>query len=141
MMTSLDSLQQGNVKNSKKPIKILNIEGENLRMFWSIWGISMEFYGKAWLMIILKVRKNHGFTLSLEITFLVKTTGGSNWPISLFRVNVLLFWLVFIYGKTKIWIMHCPTYAKYVHFLQSFLMEVVSEFRCLYFVYFCLYFR
>ena len=33
MMTSLDSLQQGNVKNPKKPIKILNIEGENLRMF------------------------------------------------------------------------------------------------------------
>ena len=130
MITSLDSLQKGNVKNFKKPIKILNIEGENLRMFWSTCGISMEFYGKAWLMIILKFRKNHGFTLSLE-----------NWPISLFRVNVLLFWLVFIYGKTKIWIMHCPTYAKYVHFLQSFLMEVVSEFRYLYFVYFCLYFR
>ena len=33
MMTSLDSLQQANVKNSKNSIKILNIEGENLRMF------------------------------------------------------------------------------------------------------------
>ena len=31
-------------------------------------------------MIILKVTKNRGFTLSLEDTFLKKPQGGSNWP-------------------------------------------------------------
>ena len=32
MMTSLDSLQQGNVKKSKKSMKIVNIEAENLHI-------------------------------------------------------------------------------------------------------------
>ena len=55
MLTSLVSLQQGNVKKSKKSMKIVNIEGENFQIFWTAQGILMEFSGKMWLMIILKV--------------------------------------------------------------------------------------
>ena len=33
-----------------------------------------------WLMIILKVIKKQGFTLSIESTFLEKPHGGLNWP-------------------------------------------------------------
>ena len=33
MLTSLLSLQQGNVKKSEKSMKIVNIEGENLHIF------------------------------------------------------------------------------------------------------------
>ena len=39
-------------------------------------GISMKFSGKMWLMMILKVTKNQGFTLSLEDTVLEKPQGG-----------------------------------------------------------------
>ena len=35
----------------------------------------MKFSGKMQLMIILKVRKNQGFTLSLEDTFFEKSQG------------------------------------------------------------------
>ena len=35
---------------------------------------------KMWLMIILKVTKNQGFTFSLEDTVFEKPQGGSNWP-------------------------------------------------------------
>ena len=44
---------------------------------------------RMWLIIILKFTKIQGFTLSLEHTFLEKLQGGSNWPPSLLRVNVL----------------------------------------------------
>ena len=52
----------------------------------------MKFSGKMWLMIILKVTKKLGFTLSLENIFLEKPQGGggSNWPPSLLRVKFLL---------------------------------------------------
>ena len=61
MLTSLVSLQQGNLKNYEKFMKIVNYDGENPLMFWTTRGISMEFSGKMWLMIILKVTKNQGF--------------------------------------------------------------------------------
>ena len=58
-------------------------------------GISIKFSGKMWLMIILKVTKKQGFTLSLSLenTFLEKPprggdgggAGGSNSPPRLFR--------------------------------------------------------
>ena len=54
---SLVSLQQGKVKKSENPMKIVNIEGENLYIFWTSWGISMKFSGR-WLMIILNHKKN-----------------------------------------------------------------------------------
>ena len=41
-------------------------------------------------MIILKVTKKQGFTLSLEDTFFKKPHGGSNLPSSRFRVKTLL---------------------------------------------------
>ena len=55
MLTPLVSLQQGNVKKSKKSMKIANIEGQHFHIFWTTQGILMEFSGKMWLMIILKV--------------------------------------------------------------------------------------
>ena len=44
-------------------MKIFNIEGENLRIFYRNWGISMKFSGKIWLMVTLKVTKKPGFHL------------------------------------------------------------------------------
>ena len=37
--------------------KIVNIEGENLHIFWTTWGISMMLSGKMWFIIILKITK------------------------------------------------------------------------------------
>ena len=37
--------------------QLVNIEGENLHIFWITWGISLKFSEKAWLMIIFKVTK------------------------------------------------------------------------------------
>ena len=36
----------------------------------------MNFSGKMWLMIILKITQKQGFTLSVESTFLEKPQGG-----------------------------------------------------------------
>ena len=58
MLTSLIVLLQGNVKKSKKSIKIVNIVRENVHIFWTTWGNSMKYLGKTWLMIILKVTKS-----------------------------------------------------------------------------------
>ena len=69
-MLTLVSLQQGNVKKSKKSMKIVSMEGENLHIFWMTWWILMTFSEKMWPMIILKVIKNQDFTLSLENTLL-----------------------------------------------------------------------
>ena len=55
-----------NSKNRGKLMKIANIDREILHIFWTTSGISMKFSGKMWLMIILKVTKGQGFTLSLE---------------------------------------------------------------------------
>ena len=61
-------------------MKKVNIDGESLHIFWKTRGktraISMRFSGKMWLMIILKVTKNQGFTLSLEDTVFEKSEGG-----------------------------------------------------------------
>ena len=65
-------------KNQKKKwrlMKIANIDRAILHIFWTIWGISMKFSGKMWLMII-KVTKKHSFTLSLKDTFFKKPQGG-----------------------------------------------------------------
>ena len=59
MLTSLVSLQQGNVNKSKKLMKIVDIEEENLHIFWASWRISMKFSEKMRLMIILLVTKKH----------------------------------------------------------------------------------
>ena len=72
MLTLLVSLQQGNVKQFEKLTKIVNIQEENLHILCTSWKISMKFSGKMWLMIVLKVTKKQGFTLSLKNTFWVE---------------------------------------------------------------------
>ena len=72
-----------NLENQWKLMKIANIDREILYNFWETWGNSMKFSEILWLMIILEVTKNKGFTLSLEDTFFEKAQrrgGGSNWP-------------------------------------------------------------
>ena len=59
-----------NPENLSKSMKIANIDKESILR--ATWGISMHFSWKMWLMIILKVAKNQGFTLSLENTYLEK---------------------------------------------------------------------
>ena len=53
-------------------MKIVNIDRGGLQIFWTTWRISMAFSGKMWLMIIWKVTKNQGFTLSLKDTLFEK---------------------------------------------------------------------
>ena len=60
-------------QKSEQLMKILNIEEKNLHIFWTNWGISTKFSGKMCLMIILKVTKKQGFTLSLRIIILEKS--------------------------------------------------------------------
>ena len=71
-------------ENRWKLMKIANTDTEILHNFWTFLGISMKFSRKILLMIILKVTKNQGFTLSLEDTFFKKPHGvgggGSIWP-------------------------------------------------------------
>ena len=61
-------------------MKIANVDREILDNFWTTWWISMKISGKMCLMLILKVTKNQGSTLTLEDTIFVKPQGGSNWP-------------------------------------------------------------
>ena len=70
-------------------IKIANIDGEILHIFWTTWVISMKFWGKMWLMTI-KVTKSQGFTLSLEDTFFEKPQGCQIDSPSHFRVNYFI---------------------------------------------------
>ena len=90
-----------NPKNWWKLMKIANIVIEILHNFWTTWINSIKFSGKMCLMIIIKVRKKQGFTLSLEDTFLKNRREGSIWllspppaPPSRFRVKII--WLSFI---------------------------------------------
>ena len=46
--------------------EIVNIDGKNLNFVWMTWVTSVKFSGQLWLMAILKVTRNQGFTLSLE---------------------------------------------------------------------------
>ena len=68
MLTSLVSLYQGSVKKSEKSMKIVNIDRENLHIFWTTWAILMKFSGKLRNMIILKATKKQGFSLSLSLS-------------------------------------------------------------------------
>ena len=45
------------MKKSEKFMEVVNIDEENLDIFWTIWGISMKFPRKMWLMTILKFTK------------------------------------------------------------------------------------
>ena len=68
-----------NPKNRWKSMKIATIDRKSLHIFWTTRGIWMKFSGKMWLIIILKVTKNQGFTLitlSLEDAFFEKPQRG-----------------------------------------------------------------
>ena len=78
-------------------MKRANIDGENLHIFWTTWGIlMMTFSGKMWLMIILKLKlkknkKKQGLILSLKNTFLEKPGGECQTePPSLLRIKKLI---------------------------------------------------
>ena len=81
---------------------------------------SMKFLGKKCLMIILKVIKNQGFTLSLEHTFFAKLHWGSNWPPppSVLGLNCL----------------KCVLFFKYTHILLSKLYSVFIALGAKYFL-------
>ena len=82
MLTSLVSLQEENIKRSEKSVKTINIEGEHLHIFRMTWGISIKFSVKMWLMIIMKVTKNQGCTLSKKhIGFWKNHRGGGGAPV------------------------------------------------------------
>ena len=66
------------LKKSKKLMKIVDNDGENLHIFGTTWEISIKFSEKMWLMIILKVTKKQAFTRSLEDTFFKKPQGGGS---------------------------------------------------------------
>ena len=80
MLKSLVSLREEKFKKSEKSMKIVNIEGENLRILWAMWETSTKFSGKMWLTMILKVTKKQGFTLTLKYNFFGKQQRTSNWP-------------------------------------------------------------
>ena len=84
MLTSLVSLWRENVKISKKHWwKQLILTGKSLHIFWTPWRTSIKFSRNMWLMIILKLIKNQGYTVSLENTFFEKPQeegDSSNWP-------------------------------------------------------------
>ena len=93
------------VKKIEKPREIVNINGENLHIFWTTGEISMKFSWKVWLMIILNVTKNRAWiSLSLSLSFCLSVSVflspflykiqfweshhmGVNWRPSLLRVN------------------------------------------------------
>ena len=58
-----------NKKNWGKLMKIANIDGEFLHIFWTTWGNSMKFSGEMYFKKILKVTKNQGSILAIEDAF------------------------------------------------------------------------
>ena len=62
------------IKKRWKLMKKVNIDREILHISWMTWGITMKFSGKMGLIIILilKVTKSQGFTLSIEDVFFEK---------------------------------------------------------------------
>ena len=64
------------------------IDREILHIFGTTWEILMKFSGKLWLVIISKVPKEQGFTLSLKDTVFEKTQGvGQIDPTNRFRIK------------------------------------------------------
>ena len=64
--------KQGNVRKSKKFMKIVNIDGENLHALIKTLSNFNEIFRKDVPYDYIKSIKNVGFTLSLEVTFLEK---------------------------------------------------------------------
>ena len=62
------------IKKRWKLMKKVNIDREILHISWMTWGITMKLSGKMGLIIILilKVTKSQGFTLSIGDVFFEK---------------------------------------------------------------------
>ena len=93
MLTSLVSLQQGNVKKSEKLREIANTEEENLHIFWTSWGI-----GKNVTYDNSKCHKKQGLTFSFKNTFLEKPQGAQAFLGLRFKNKLikLLVWGIFL---------------------------------------------
>ena len=76
-LTPLVSLSQGNVKKSKKMMKIANIEQRNSSYLLNGWGNFNEIFRKVVTYDNIKSYKNPGFH-PLDDTFFEKPLGGSN---------------------------------------------------------------
>ena len=63
MLKSLVYLGTGNAKKSKKVMKIVNIDKENIHIFRKIKEISMKFQGEC-VLCILKVSQKQGCTFT-----------------------------------------------------------------------------
>ena len=100
MLMSLVSLYQRNLKKSEKLMKIVNIDEENLHVFWMIWENSKKFSGKMWLMLILKVTKKQRFTSSLEIS-LYKPHWGHIFPAEFLGLMLIIIFSAIIYFARK----------------------------------------
>ena len=57
-------------------MKIVNIDGESLHIYWTTWGILMKSSREIWLMIILKITKKPGLHPLSRRCIFGKTTGG-----------------------------------------------------------------
>ena len=78
MLTLLVYLQQGNVKNSKILMKIVNIDKGSLDIFQTTLGILVKFSGRTCLTTILDMPKKPGFYLLSGKCSFGKITGGLN---------------------------------------------------------------
>ena len=86
------------VKKSKKLLKIAeNRDRESLHIFWMTWEIPIEFSGKMWLMIILKVTENQCFIFS-KMHFWKNHKGGQSEPSGFLGLKRFLFFFAFCSG-------------------------------------------
>ena len=53
-------------------MKIVNIDGENVHVFWTAWEISMASTRKMWLTLILKVTTRQCFNTAQKMKFSIK---------------------------------------------------------------------
>ena len=113
---------QKNQRNRWLSMKIANIDREKLHIFWTTCGISMKLSSKMWLMIILKVRKNQGFTLIYFFTFAYFLKFGYSFT--------LVYFLKFVYFFT----------IAYFTFLHSYsFLNLCTFFHLFYFFPFVFY--
>ena len=95
------------VKKSEKLVEVVNIDGENVHILWTTWGIFIKFSGKMLRMIIMT--RN----FSLNDTFLEKPQGDRiDPPPQSFTV----------YDTLLIQIYHCLCYPAI--FLKSFKFDL-----------------
>ena len=80
------------MKTSEKSTKMVNVVRENLHVFWTTWGISMNLFLKHMTNDNIESHKEIGpHTLSKRYIFGKPQEGGGGgglkWTFSLFRVN------------------------------------------------------